>query len=154
MNNEVNLRLLRAIPLKGFAVVPPGPKGNPGRGRDVARQFAHMYRTRISWLRYNGEDIRALVHFDSRAGAPARPDLVRAFRSSGRAVEDFLGTRLREGRRVRLFKNSPARWLGYIIAHESHHRGSILLALKQNGIPLPNKVAISDVWYSWYYDDI
>jgi hypothetical protein len=40
-----------------------------------------------------------------------------------------------------------------MIAHESHHRGSIMLALKQNRIRMSDKVKITGVWYSWYAGD-
>ena len=41
----------------------------------------------------------------------------------------------------------------YFIAHDSHHRGQIALALKQNGMRLPEKVALGRIWYPWYSGD-
>jgi uncharacterized damage-inducible protein DinB len=151
VNNEVSLRLLRAIPLKGFAAVPPQANGKPGRGRDVAHQFTHLYGVRRGWMMYNREKVALPV---PSALQPTRAVLLKVFRASGKAVEKYLATRLRDGSRIRYFRGSPTRWLAYMIAHESHHRGSILLTLKQNGFRLPKKVSLNDVWYAWYFHDL
>jgi uncharacterized damage-inducible protein DinB len=145
LNNKVNLLLLRAIPQKGFAAVPLA-----SRGRTVAAQFAHLHKVRWAWMRYNGENVRGIPVF--RKGAqPSRAQLLKAFRASGKAVEKYVGSRLRGGERIKYFKGQPVRWLVYMIAHESHHRGSILLALKQNGMRMPDKVALTAVWLTWYW---
>jgi uncharacterized damage-inducible protein DinB len=144
LNNKTNLILLRAIPQKGFAAVPLA-----SRGRTVASQFAHMHKVRWAWMRFNGENVRGIPVF--RKGAqPTRAQLLRAFRVSGKAVEEYVSSRLRAGERIKYFKGQPVRWLTYMIAHESHHRGSILLALKQNGMRMPDKVALTGVWLTWY----
>jgi len=145
LNNKVNLLLLRAIPKKGLAAVPLA-----SRGRNVARQFVHLHKVRWAWMRFNGENVRGIPVF--RKGAqPTRAQLLKAFRASGKAVEKYVGSRLRARQRIKYFKGQPVRWLIYMIAHESHHRGSILLALKQNGMRMPDKVALTAVWLTRYW---
>lgn len=133
LNNKTNLILLRAIPQKGFAAVPLA-----SRGRTVASQFAHMHKVRWAWMRFNGENVRGIPVF-GKGAQPSRAQLVKAFRVSGKAVENYVDSRLRSGERIKYFKGRPVRWLIYMIAHESHHRGSILLALKQNGSACPTR---------------
>jgi hypothetical protein len=47
-HQEILLYLLEQIPTKGLAAVPTG-----SRGRDVAAQLHHLYRTRTGWLAYH-----------------------------------------------------------------------------------------------------
>ena len=145
VNNAIDLRLLAALSPRALRAVPAG-----SRGRNVAQQFVHLHKVRAGWLRYNGETTR-LRRFPKGA-SPSRAQLQTAFRASGKAVEKYLKKKLAGGQ-VRFFKRRPARWLAYMIAHESHHRGQIALALKQNGLRLPEKVALGVIWYKWYFGE-
>ena len=145
VNHSINIKLIRAIPSKGFGAIPLA-----SRGRTVAKQLLHMHKVHVGWLRYNGAKLPAGVRPFKRDESPNRAKLAAAFRASGKAVGEFLREKLETGGRVNFFQGKPVRWMCYQIAHDSHHRGQIALALKQNGMKLPEKVAIRDIWYSWY----
>ena len=71
--------------------------------------------------------------------------LSKSLLDSGKAVGVLLGQSLAAGGKVKGFKPHAAAFLGYLIAHESHHRGQIVLTLKQAGKPVDKKVAYG-IW--------
>jgi hypothetical protein len=59
---------------------------------------------------------------------------------SGNAIASLLKDTLEADGRVKGFKPHTFAFTGYMISHESHHRGQIVLLLKQSGHRLDNKV--------------
>jgi uncharacterized damage-inducible protein DinB len=136
VNSAINLKLVSAIPQEGFDCVPLA-----SRGRTVAKQLADMQKVHSGWLKYNGARLSRDARPPHRNLKLDRHGLAAAFRASATTVEAFLLERLKSGKRIKFFQGKPIRWMCYLIAHDSHHRGQIALTLKQNGMRLPDKVA-------------
>ena len=78
-----------------------------------------------------------------------KADLRKLFTESGKDVADFLKNSAEGKTKPKMFGGEILNWFSYIVAHDSHHRGSIMLALKQNGIKIPDKVSLDGLWYTW-----
>jgi uncharacterized damage-inducible protein DinB len=145
-NNDILLHLLAQIPARSMASLPAGSKG-----RDVAAQFAHLDRVRRGWVQYFTTGKYPRVPRYDKTKPPTKAQLRKALSASGRQVEAFLEKALVGELKPRMFGRDPMRWCGYLIAHDSHHRGQILLALKQSGRRLPERIALEGVWGKWIY---
>ena len=148
-NNRINLFLLDHITAAGMKCT-LSTRG----GRDVARQFAHLHDVRVYHLEQRAKDLSmGLTKFQSKSAdkvIPKKSELKKALTASSAAIETFLGDVLEGVPKRRGFKKGIFTTLGYFIAHESHHRGSILLTLKQSGHKLDNKTAYA----IWAWDQI
>lgn len=139
-NNRINLFLIDQIQDEGMHVT-LSTRG----GRDVCRQFAHLHNVRVWHLEKRARDLAEGLDVFETADHPDKDRLRQALNASGAAIETFL-VDVWEGRpRRRGFKKGIFTTLAYLVAHESHHRGSILLTLKQSGYKL-DKAASYAIW--------
>jgi uncharacterized damage-inducible protein DinB len=144
-NNRINLYLIDNISAAGMKC-----SLSKRGGRDVARQFAHLHNVRVWHLEKRARDLSdGLTTFETKV-TPSKAELRKALRASGDAIESFLTDVLAGKPKRRGFKKGIFTALAYFVAHESHHRGSILLTLKECG-QSPDK----DVQYAiWGWDQM
>jgi uncharacterized damage-inducible protein DinB len=138
IHNRINLYLLDAIPSEALADVAPT------KGRSVAEQFAHLHNVRIMWLNSAAPELIEGLQKLEKGAALDAATLRGALEASSAAVERLFGQAAETGR-VKGFKPHPTAFLGYLIAHESHHRGQIAVTLKACGHPLDRKTAFG-IW--------
>jgi uncharacterized damage-inducible protein DinB len=130
VNHRVTLKVVDGLPDEAFMAT-LSKRG----GRDIARQLAHVNSVRQAWLR-KADHPEAVRQF-TKDESPSREALREEFNTSSEAVERMLRRCYSDGGKVGDFKRDVCVLLGYLIAHESHHRGSILLTAKQCGHSVP-----------------
>lgn len=127
-NNRINLFLIDRISDEGLRC-----SLSARGGRDVARQFAHMHDVRVWALQTRAKDLAVGLKVFASKETPDRSLLKSALSTSGEAIGLFLTELIAGKPKRRGLKKGWIAHLSYFIAHESHHRGSILLTLKQSG---------------------
>lgn len=110
------------------------------KGRSVGEQFAHIHNVRLMWLKSAAPDLLAGLAKVEKDQANDKKLLRKSLADSGVAIGKLLANSLESDGKVKGFKPHAAGFLGYLISHESHHRGQIALSLKQAGKPLDKKI--------------
>ena len=138
IHNRINLYLLDSLAEDHLSDL------SASKGRNVGEQFAHMHNVCLMWLKAAGPDLlQDLVKIEK--GNLLNKNLLHEYlERSGDAIHSLLDSTFTEGR-VKGFKPHPLAFLGYLISHESHHRGQIMLSLKQSGHPVDKKVQFG-IW--------
>jgi uncharacterized damage-inducible protein DinB len=135
INNRVNLMLIDHITEAGLRST-LSTRG----GRDVARQFAHVHNVRVGWLDVCAKDLRKNLQTFGKDAEPSKAELKKALTASADAIATLLQRGAEAGGKIKGFERGVVSMLGYFIAHEGHHRGNILLTLKQTGHKVDTEV--------------
>jgi uncharacterized damage-inducible protein DinB len=133
----------------GLLAIPLLKGGAPGRGRNVARVFAHLVEVRLSHMRLADKAAMAGVPDFEKGATPSREHLHTALAASSVAVEALMTRLVTKGEL--LHGRGPLHVLGYFISHESHHRGQLMLALKQNAVSISDELRWG-LWSMWFKD--
>lgn len=146
-HEAINRFMLDHIPEAGLNAVALLKTGKPSTGRNVARQFAHMAEVRASHMRVAEKALLRDVPVLAKGETPSRAHLELALSASSAAVEAQLERLVQEDGRVH--QAPPLVFLGYLISHESHLRGQIMLALKQSAVSISDSLRWG-IWGRWF----
>lgn len=151
-NDRMNQLILEHLDKRAWRARLPGTP--PREGRTIAAIFAHLHNNRLVWLKCSAPHIRCPAPLD-----PAKCTLQQAaaaHKKSAAACLRMLKEALAESpaRRVTVFSRgswapewaADARMFCYMFAHESHHRGQIIMLAKQLGFRLPDNAAYG-IWH-------
>jgi uncharacterized damage-inducible protein DinB len=141
IHNRINLYLLDAIDETHLDDSAAG-----GKGRTVGEQIAHIHNVRLMWLQSaNPALLTGLTKLERGKIELSKKLLADELTASGTALETLLSDAFAGNGKIKGFKPHGVAFLGYLISHESHHRGQVALSLKQAGHPL-NKKAAFGIW--------
>jgi uncharacterized damage-inducible protein DinB len=109
------------------------------KGKSVNSQFAHIHNVRLMWLQAAAPGLHeGQVKLDPKTCT--RDAMLHALDQSADGIARLIAEGEASGK-IKGFKPHPHAFVGYLIAHEAHHRAQIELALRQAGIPLDDKIA-------------
>ena len=134
IHDRINLYLLDAVEQSSLT------SHSASKGRSVGEQFAHIHNVRLMWLKASAPDLLQGLTKVENDQAMDKKHLRKSLVDSGAAIGALLTKSLEADGKVKGFKPHATAFLGYLISHESHHRGQIALTLKQAGKPLDKKI--------------
>ena len=144
-NNKIDLLFIELIDDKGM-----NKTLSTRAGRTVYQQLAHAHNVRMQWLDIVAKEISKKYKAISKDAAYNKDLLFESFEDSGKGIEEFIDKSWEKAGKVTSFKKGLIPFISYLISHESHHRGNILLTLKQSGTKIPDELK----WGIWEWNKI
>ena len=140
INNKMNLLLIDNTSDEGMQKT----LSNRG-GRTVYLQLVHVHNVRMTWLEVVSKDIFLKNKTLDKEAKYDKRVVRKALEDSAKGIEEFIDRSWNDDGKVKGFKKGLIPFISYLISHESHHRGSIMLTLKQTGEKLPDNLK----WGLW-----
>ena len=136
IHSRIHLYLLDRLAEAVWDAPPPD-----GKGRTLAALVSHIHGVRLMWIKAGGEKaLPAPLEKDASIMAAKQ-----ALEESATAVHAMLSKALHGDGKVSGFKPDAWSFVAYLVAHEAHHRGQMLLLARQLGHPV-DKSTIFGLW--------
>lgn len=139
INNRINLYLLEAIPEEQLG------DAMTSKGRAAGEQLAHIHNVRLMWLKAAAPELLDGQTKIEKGESGDKAMLAACLGESGEAIGKLLESAMDNGGKVKGFKPHVTGFLGYLIAHDAHHRSQAIIALKQGGHAVDKKI-LYGIW--------
>jgi len=144
-NNEATVFLVRNLPAAVWTENVPGvPR------KTIGMIAAHLHNSRCMWVKSLGaaHGVKMPGRVDLRRAKQAQ--VVAALPRSSKGIVDLIELGIAHGGQLppAFWQNFPTdlqHFLSYFAAHEGHHRGQLIMAVRQLGLRLPRAV-VDGVW--------
>ncbi len=139
INGRIVLYLLESIENEWLTDI------SASKGRNVAEQFAHLHNVRLMWLKASAPELLEGLEKLEKAQNLNKEILAESLTKSAEAISKLISIGIANGGKIKGFKPHATAFVGYLISHESHHRGQMMLLLKQSGRKLSKSVSFG-IW--------
>jgi uncharacterized damage-inducible protein DinB len=131
-SERINRYLLENLTEEAWRAEPPG-----GKGRTIAAIASHIHNVRRMWLKVAAKGSPLPDELDRLT--VTREEAIAALAESHAAIDRLVSSALAGDGRIKGFRPDVASFVGYLIAHEAHHRGQITMLARQVGCPVSQK---------------
>jgi uncharacterized damage-inducible protein DinB len=142
INNQLDIKLLTSLSPEIWSLKIPGYQR-----KTVQMMAAHLYNCRCYWIKTLGKKSKAVApsYLDNQHVSPKL--VIRALNDSAPVILRLVETGLMNDDTLPGFPLGAYHFMQYMITHEAHHRGQLIMAARQMGYPLP--VNISGQLWQW-----
>jgi uncharacterized damage-inducible protein DinB len=134
INEAVNQLLLAHIAEAAWQAPP-----STGKGRSIASIACYIHHVRLMWLSAAAKNAKLPAKLDPEKAT--RAEAQAPLKTSADAIQKILAISLEDpAGKAPQFKPDVVAFIGYLITHDSHHRGQITMQARQLGHALPAKV--------------